>query len=100
SLETYDAIGPHVLIAKKMLEKGIPVRAGSLIEYIIAESQGKKGPIRDKAKLPEEMQDKEYDSDYYIRHQILPAVENIFSVFGISEDEILLSEQKKLGSFW
>ena len=38
-----------------------------------------------------------YDIDYYLNKQILPAVENIFEVFNINIREILEGEsQKKL----
>ena len=95
AITEYEAIGPHVVVAKKMLARGIPVGAGSLIEYFVARGK-KKGSIGERAKLPEEKG--EYDVDYYINHQILPAVENIFAVFGIEKDE-LLGGQKKLGEF-
>ena len=50
--------------------------------------------------MPEEAG--EYDIDYYIDHQILPAVENIFEVFGLTKNEILgkVDQQKKLEHFF
>ena len=92
SLEDYKAISPHVIAARKMIESGIPVDEGNLIEYYIAETKEKKKLIREGVKLPDEKG--EYDIEYYLGHQILPAVENIFQVFGI-EIENLIDEQKK-----
>jgi len=42
----------------------------------------------------------EYDINYYIGHQILPAVENIFEVFGINlKEQAEKKKQMKLGEF-
>ncbi len=91
-IEEYENIGPHVAIAKEMLKKGIPVDAGSLIEYVVSPGD-KKDKIRDKAKLPEDVKEGDYDIDYYINNQIMHAVGSIFEVFGIDLEE--LSEGKK-----
>jgi DNA polymerase elongation subunit (family B) len=74
-----------------MEEAKIPVGEGNLIEYFIAETKEKKKLIRDGVKLPDE--EGEYDIEYYLEHQILPAVENIFQVFGIEIKELI--EEKK-----
>jgi DNA polymerase elongation subunit (family B) len=97
-ISEYVSISPHVTIAKKMLERGMPVDVGMLMEFYIAEGSGKKGErIRERAKLMDEKG--EYDVDYYLNHQIIPAVENIFAVFGISSDELRGKKQSKLGEF-
>ena len=99
-LSEYKTISPHVLAARKMQEKEIPISGGNLIEYYISEpKQGeKKKLIRDRVKLPDEKGD--YDTDYYLEHQILPAVENIFQVFNIDINEIIKGKkQMKLGDF-
>ncbi len=91
----YLAEGPHVIAAKKMKEKDVPVRQGMLIEYYIGEGKGKGKRISDKVLLPDE--NGKYDIDYYLNNQILPSVENIFDVFGINVKEIVDGEvQKKL----
>ncbi len=96
TIEEYLSEGPHVTIAKRMIAAGMPVDAGMLIEYYVAESTGKR--IRDRARLPEEAG--KYDIDYYTEHQIIPAVENIFAVFGISREELIEGKrQKRLGEF-
>jgi DNA polymerase elongation subunit (family B) len=105
-IEEYKSESPHVTIAKKMREKGMPVDIGMLMQYYIAEPEshqktktGKtKGPIRERAKLPEEPG--LYDITYYLNNQILPAVENIFDVFSINTKEIMDGKkQMKLGDF-
>ncbi len=98
-LNEYLSEGPHVIAAKKMLEQDLPVSQGMLVEYYIAESNGngkaKTKRIGDKVKLPDEKG--EYEIDYYLNNQLLPAVENILEVFGININEIIEGHtQKKL----
>ncbi|MFH0831557.1 MAG: DNA-directed DNA polymerase [archaeon] len=96
-ISEYVSEGPHVAIAKKMVALGMPVDAGMLIEYYISEGNGKKQLIRERARLPDEKG--EYDIDYYLEHQIIPAVENIFEVFGTKKEDLLGKSQKKLQEF-
>jgi DNA polymerase I len=97
-LEEYLAISPHVIAAKKLQERGMPVDVGMLVEYFIAETREKKALIREMTKLPDEKA--EYNIEYYINHQIIPAVENIFEIFDISREEIVEGKkQKKLHEF-
>jgi len=95
SLNEYLAITPHVIAAQKMQAAGMPVDVGMLLEFFIAETREKKALVRDKVKLPDEKG--EYNIEYYLNNQILPAVENIFDVFNINVQDISDgSSQKKL----
>jgi DNA polymerase elongation subunit (family B) len=97
-LSEYKAISPHVVAARKMLEQEIPISQGNLVSYYIAETEGKKKLVRDKVKLPSEKG--EYNIEYYLEKQILPAVENIFQVFDINIKEIIEGKkQMTLGDF-
>ncbi len=96
SLSSYDQIGPHVAIARKMKMKGFNVEAGSIIRYVVTEG---KGMIRDRAKLLSECSDKEYDANYYINNQILPGVERIFEILGYKKEDLLDSGQYNLKRF-
>ncbi len=97
-LDSYDNIGPHVAVAAKMKHKGINVGPGSKIEFVISRSGEK---IRDKAKLPDEVTQKDYDPDYYVNNQVVPAVEKIFEVLGYTKEDLLESkEQDKLEKFF
>lgn len=100
-IEAYEAYTPHVEIAKRMIKAGIPVRPGTLVEYVVCETRDKKAKIREKVKMPEEIKDKEYDADYYINNQILPAVENIFAIFKIEDIKNMGKDktQKSLSEF-
>ncbi len=98
SLSSYKASTPHVTVARKMKDLGIPISEGTLILYYIAESKNKKALVRERTKLPEE--EGKYDIKYYLNKQILPAVENIFQVFGITGEEIVEGKkQTKLDGF-
>ena len=94
-IEDYIVIGPHVAIAIQLKNRGEFINQGTLIEYIV--SQGT-GLIRDKAKSIDEA--KNYDPEYYINNQIIPAVEMIFSVLNINKEDLLSDKkQSKLGDF-
>jgi DNA polymerase elongation subunit (family B) len=97
-IEEYKAISPHVVAAQKMKEQEIPVTQGNLVEYYISETEEKKKLVREKVKLPHEKG--EYNIEYYLNRQILPAVENIFQVFDINIKEMMKDgKQKTLGEF-
>jgi len=97
-LSSYASIGPHVAVATKLLEKGINVTPGMVVEYIIAKGSGL---VRDRAKLPEEVKPGDYDHDYYLNNQIIPALSSIFLVLGYNEDELFSdSSQSGLGDFF
>ena len=94
-ISEYKAITPHVIAATKMKERGMPIDVGMVIEYFIAETRETKKLVREKVKLPDEKG--EYNIKYYLEHQILPAIGNIFDVFNVNVKEIADgSRQKKL----
>jgi DNA polymerase Pol2 len=97
-ISEYKAITPHVIAAKKMQEKKIPIEVGKLIFYFLAETREKKKLVREMVKLPNEKG--EYNIKYYLERQILPAVENIFQVFDINTKEIIEGKkQMTLGDY-
>ena len=98
-LSEYKAQGPHVIAAKKMKEQGIPISQGGLVEYYLAETPNSKSKlVRDKVKLLHEAG--QYNIEYYLNKQILPAVENIFQVFNIDIKELIEGKkQMTLGDF-
>ncbi len=99
-IDEYKSISPHVTIAKRMHELGMPIDVGRLIQFYISEPQSsskKKSLIRERAKLPDEPG--EYDLEYYLNHQLLPAIENIFQIFKISKEDILGKKQMNLSEF-
>lgn len=97
-LEQYTSIGPHVAVARKMKEKGYNVVPGMVISFIVGKG---KGLVRERAKLAEETEPGDYDAEYYTKSQIIPAVNSIFAVLGLKEEDILKEKQQKgLGDFF
>lgn len=98
NIAEYESIGPHVAVAKRLQQKGYDVGPGTMIRYIVS-STGEK--IRDKARLPEEIEKGDYDTEYYINNQIIPVVEKIFEVLGYSKEDLMATpDQKKLDKFF
>ncbi|MBU4501933.1 MAG: DNA-directed DNA polymerase [Nanoarchaeota archaeon] len=94
-LDTYQQIGPHVAVARRMLAKGMFVTQGSTIKYVISEGKGK---IRDKARIPQEAEN--YDPEYYVNNQILTSVGRIFEVLGYKKEDLIKEKsQTTLGDF-
>ena len=84
-LSDYKQIGPHVVAAKRIEEHGIKVSKGTIIQYVIVKG---KGSISDKAIPFEYIEDQEYDKEYYLNNQLLPAVSRIMSSLGYSKEDL------------
>ena len=78
--------GPHVQAAKKaMKEHGYEYKQGTIMTYVIT----KKGSsISDKARILADVKEGDYDQDYYIDNQVIPAVQRILESLGYSEQEL------------
>ncbi len=103
-VESYESISPHVAVAQRMKSLGLDIHPGSNIRFVITEDRSSfnsKERLRDKAKLPDEINDTDYDSDYYVKNQVIPSIERIFNVLGFTKDDLLDNkEQSKLASFF
>ncbi|MFA5142472.1 MAG: DNA-directed DNA polymerase [Candidatus Woesearchaeota archaeon] len=96
-IEEYDSVMPHVAVAKRMVEQGYEMNPGSVIQFIITKGTGK---ISERARLPKETNEGDYDPEYYINNQIIPAVEKIFEALGYNLEEILTAKsQSSLSAF-
>ncbi|MBI5680647.1 MAG: hypothetical protein HZC47_07140 [Methanobacterium sp.] len=94
----YSQKAPHVLAAKKAIEKGRDVGRGSIIRYVIVKGRE---PISNRAVPIEDVKLSNYDPNYYIENQVLPAVGRIIEAIGYSEQEILHKEkQSSLDAFF
>ncbi len=85
--ENYDSLGPHVWAAKKAMQRGKEIGVGTIIGFVVTKGNSKK--ISDKAELEEYVKEGDYDADYYINHQILPAVLKITREFGYDKDDLM-----------
>jgi len=98
SISEYEQIGPHVAAAKKAVERGKVIREGSTIAYIITKGLGS---ISSRAEIAEDARD--YDPEYYIHHQVIPAALRILSGLGYTERDILSgkkTDQASLSGFF
>ncbi len=84
-LDQYKQVGPHVVAAKKIEEHGIKVTRGTIVQYIIVKG---KGSISQRAVPYDYSEGYEYDKDYYINNQLIPAVERIMYSFGYSKKDL------------
>jgi len=96
-LSEYKAIGPHVKAAMKMRQRGRPVGEGMIIPYIIVKGAGS---ISDRAEPAEDVEEGEYDPEYYIHHQILPAAMRVLQAIGYSEQDVLSGKIQKSLDVW
>ncbi|MBW2965730.1 ribonuclease H-like domain-containing protein [Candidatus Woesearchaeota archaeon] len=97
-LNEYTSVGPHVAVARRLAARGEDVKPGYMVKFIITEGSG---IIRDRAKIPDDVEEGNYDSDYYINNQVIPSVERIFNVLGYTKDDLMESkDQSKLGKFF
>ena len=94
-IDSYDSKSPELGAAMKAVEGGIKKRdeiEHSVIGYIITKHGSS---VSDKAMLEEMATD--YDPDYYIDHQVLPATMRILKELNYNEDELRKGgKQKKL----
>ncbi len=97
-LSQYEQIGPHVKAAKKARDRGRPVGEGIIIGFVIVKGSGS---ISDRAEPVEDVKPNQYDPNYYINHQILPAAMRVLKALGYTEQEVLSGKiQKKLEGFF
>lgn len=92
----YEVASPEVTAAKKMLAAGINAEKGTMISYVV----GKSGKTISEKAVPLELA-KDYDADYYINNQILPAVMKIMKELGYDEHSMKFGgKQKSLDAFF
>jgi DNA polymerase I len=98
SPQEYTQMAPHVLAAKKAIEKGRKVGRGSIIRYVVVKG---KEPISKRAVPIEDADIANYDTNYYIENQVLPAAGRIIEALGYSESDLLHKEkQSSLDAFF
>ncbi len=97
-ISEYKQIGPHVKVAMKMRDRGRPVGAGMVIEYIITKG---KGSISDRAEPVEDVKEGQYDPEYYVNNQVLPAAMRVLQALELTEEQVLSGKaQAKLGEWF
>ncbi|MBM3281794.1 MAG: hypothetical protein FJY86_00435 [Candidatus Diapherotrites archaeon] len=83
--ESYHTTAPHVSAALKAQKRGKEIFVGQMLGFIITKN-GKS--ISDRAELDEFVKEGDYDAEYYVKNQIIPAVEKIFAELGIDSTDL------------
>jgi len=81
SPDKYKNIEPHVVVVKKMQERGYKFSVGEKVPYII--TKGSESIVR-RAEHPDYVKIDDVDRDYYIESHIITPVNRIFKVVGKS----------------
>ncbi len=93
---SYDIKSPELAAAKKAIQQGTKRKdelEGAAIGYVITKHGN---TISEKAEIEETAKD--YDPEYYIDHQVLPATLKILKELGVNEEELKGGgAQKRLG---
>ena len=82
-LGSYKVNQPHVMMAKRLVQKGIDVPPGSRLEYVFVKAEGKQG---DKMMTPEEVRENDLEIDplFYIEKQLITQLDDLLEVIDIS----------------
>jgi DNA polymerase I len=93
--EEYDSTAPHVEAVKKAKRRGDEISAETTVAYVIGRGPGS---ISSRAELLKYAED--YDPDYYIDNQVIPATLRVLKVFGYTEGQLKgKGKQSGLGRF-
>jgi DNA polymerase I len=98
-IKDYDSIGPHVAAAEKAIKRGKELGVGSMLSFIVTKGKDK-ASISDKAELEEFVEEGNYDADYYLENQVLPAVIKILAELGYSREDLLHGGKQTGLSAW
>jgi DNA polymerase elongation subunit (family B) len=82
--EEYESTSPHVEAVKEAEERGDEIQPESTVAYVITPGAGN---ISSRARLLKYAE--EYDPDYYVENQVIPAAIRVLKVFGYTEDQLL-----------
>ena len=92
---SYDIVSPEVSAVIKARKAGFAMEDNPVISYVITK-QGK--TISEKATITEMAKD--YDPDYYINNQVLPAVLKILSALGYDAENLKMKGQQSSLGDW
>jgi DNA polymerase Pol2 len=86
-LSEYKVNAPHVNAARKILDRGRPLSEDMPILFVITKG---KGSISERAEPLEDAKINDIDIDYYVSHQIVPAVLRVLTVLDVKEEDIIV----------
>jgi DNA polymerase I len=88
NLGGYVTEGPHIAAVRRAMKEGVDFKQGDIITYIVTKKGGSSGNIGEKAVIIDHAKEGDYDADYYINNQVLPAVMRILEALGYQEEEM------------
>jgi DNA polymerase, archaea type len=94
-IKAYDGVQPHVELAKKMMQRDKSKSlVGERLGYVIIKGNQL---VSKRAEDPEFVKENnlQVDPEYYIYNQLLPPLERIFEVCGISSSELIEGVKQK-----
>jgi len=95
AIDSYNGVQPHIELAKKLAQRDKSRSlVGERLEYVIIKGNQL---LSKRAEDPKFVKEKglEIDPEYYIYNQLLPPLERIFEVCGISSSELLEGVKQK-----
>jgi DNA polymerase I len=94
----YEVKSPHIEAAKKLIQKGWKLTIGDKIGYVITKGSGK---LYEKTEPYQFSSINNIDIEYYIFHQIIPAVSRVLKVFGVNEKRLIdLASSSSINEFF
>jgi DNA polymerase I len=91
--EEYEVRAPHVEAARLLKKEGLDLTLGDKIGYVIVKGEGK---LHAKAKPYVLVSDEDLDIDYYVTNQVVPVAARVLSMFGVKEEELVISKMSKI----
>ncbi|MEM4254922.1 MAG: DNA-directed DNA polymerase [Candidatus Norongarragalinales archaeon] len=102
SASSYEVLSPELGAVEHARKQGIRVPANAVIGYVVTKEGKEASKSKQKIHLQSRLVElaKDYDADYYINHQVLPAVLRILGSLGFDEDSLKnKGKQTGLGSW-
>jgi len=96
-ITSYESVQAHVRAAKRAKEYGLAADVGAKIGYLVVKGSGSVGDRsypaeiftqRDGKVVDTNEQEREIDVEYYVKHQILPAVGRVLNYFEYKDSEL------------
>ena len=94
-IEKYAVKAPHVEAAKMLKKEGWEISTGDKVGYVITSGTGR---LYTRVKPFMFASYEDVDIEYYVTHQLVPAVARILNVFDVKEEELFPSK-RTLDSF-
>lgn len=96
-ISEYEVNVPHVAVAKQLINRGIKVKTGDRIGYVVMKGSG---PLYKRVTYYLDADIKDIDKDYYIEKQIMPAILRVLAPLGVNEKQLKTSTISSLEAWF